>query len=142
MSDQMTDAWTKMMQSMLEQSQQMARAFNPALETFRVTGFEDMIPTMSKDFMEMAFGRTFNREGLDAKTRMLVTIAALTVLGAHGEPQLKVSVRHALEAGATEREIAEVIYQMSMFGGLPAMQKALEIAQAVFAEREPKGDDE
>jgi len=138
----MTDAWTKMMQSMLEQSQQMARAFNPALETFRVTGFEDMIPTMSKDFMEMAFGRTFNREGLDAKTRMLVTIAALTVLGAHGEPQLKVSVRHALEAGATEREIAEVIYQMSMFGGLPAMQKALEIAQAVFAEREPKGDDE
>jgi 4-carboxymuconolactone decarboxylase len=29
-----------------------------------------------------------------------------------------------------------VIYQMSMFGGLPAMQKALEIAQGVFAETE------
>ncbi len=129
----MTDAWTRMMQSMLEQSQQMARAFNPALETFKVTGFEDLIPTMSKDFMEMAFGRTFNREGLDAKTRMLVTIAALTVLGAQAEPQLKLSVRHALEAGATQREIAEVIYQMSMFGGLPAMQKALEIAQSVFS---------
>ena len=141
MTDKMTDAWTKMMQNMLEQSQQMARAFNPAMETFRLTGFEDMIPTMSKDFMEMAFGRTFNREGLDAKTRMLVTIAALTVLGAQAEPQLKLSVRHALEAGATEREIAEVIYQMSMFGGLPAMQKALETAQSVFAEREPKGDD-
>ena len=27
---------------------------------------------------------------------------------------------------------------MSMFGGLPAMQKALEIAQAVFAEVEEK----
>lgn len=129
-----------MMKGMLEQSQQMARAFNPALETFKVKGFEDLIPTMSKDFMEMAFGRTFNREGLDAKTRMLVTIAALTVLGAQAEPQLKLSVRHALQAGATQREIAEVIYQMSMFGGLPAMQKALEIAQGVFGETGEKAE--
>jgi 4-carboxymuconolactone decarboxylase len=133
-----TDAWAAMMKGMLEQSQQMARSFNPALETFKVKGFEDLIPTMSKDFMEMAFGRTFNRDGLDAKTRMLVTIAALTVLGAQAEPQLKLSVRHALEAGATQREIAEVIYQMSMFGGLPAMQKALEIAQGVFGEKGEK----
>ena len=35
---------------------------------------------------------------------------------------------------AAAREIAEVIWQMSMFGGVPAMQKALEIAQSVFAE--------
>ncbi|MFN3970478.1 MAG: carboxymuconolactone decarboxylase family protein [Gemmobacter sp.] len=132
----MTDAWAKMMGQMMEQGQQMARSFNPALETFKVKGFEDMIPTMSKDFMEMAFGRTFNRDGLDAKTRMLVTIAALTVLGAQAEPQLKLTVRHAREAGATQREIAEVIYQMSMFGGLPAMQKALEIAQSVFGDEE------
>jgi 4-carboxymuconolactone decarboxylase len=89
--------------------------------------------------MEMAFGKTFNREGLDAKTRLLVTIAALTVLGAQAEPQLKLSVRHALEAGATRREIAETIYQMSFFGGLPAMQRALEIAQDVFAQYEEKG---
>jgi 4-carboxymuconolactone decarboxylase len=135
----MSEAWQKLMQQMMEQSQQMARAFNPALETFRAKGFEDLVPTMSKDFMEMAFGRTFNREGLDAKTRMLVTIGALTVLGAQAEPQLKLSIRHALEAGATKREIAETIYQMSMFGGLPAMQKALEIAQGVFGE---KGGDE
>jgi 4-carboxymuconolactone decarboxylase len=134
-----TEAWQKLVTQMLESSQQMARAFNPALETFRVRGFEDMIPTLSREFMEMAFGKTFNREGLDAKTRLLVTIAALTVLGAQAEPQLKLSVRHALEAGATRREIAETIYQMSFFGGLPAMQRALEIAQDVFAQYEEKG---
>lgn len=134
----MTDAFAKMMAAMVEQGQQMARAFNPALETFKVKGFEDMIPTMSREFMEMAFGRTFNKDGLDAKTRMLVTIAALTVLGAQAETQLKLTVRHALEAGATPREIAEVIYQMSLFGGLPAMQKALETAQSVFTETEEK----
>lgn len=136
----MAEAWAKMIQTMLEQGQAMARAVNPALETFRVRGFEDLIPTMSKEFMEMAFGKTFNREGLDAKTRMLVTIAALTVLGAQAEPQLKLAVRHALEAGATRREIAEVIYQMSLFGGLPAMQRALEIAQSAFRDApEDKG---
>ena len=67
-----------------------------------------------------------------------MTIAALTVLGAQAEAQLKLTIRHALEAGATKREIAEVIWQMSMFGGLPAMQKALETAQAVFAETKEK----
>ena len=121
----MTDAFTKMFQQMMESGQEMVRAFNPALENMQVKGFEQFFPTMSKDMMEMWFGKTFNREGLDAKTRLLVTIAALTV-------------RHALEAGATQREIAEVIWQMSMFGGLPAMQKALEIAQSVFAEVQEK----
>ena len=134
----MNEALTKMLQQMMESGQEMVRAFNPALETMQVGGFDKLFPTMSKDMMEMWFGRTFNREGLDAKTRLLVTIAALTVLGAHAEPQLKLAVRHALEAGATQREIAEVIWQMSMFGGLPAMQKALEIAQGVFAETEEK----
>lgn len=134
----MTDAFTKMMSQMIGQGQEMVRAFNPALETMQVKGFDQMFPTMSKDMMEMWFGKTFNREGLDAKTRLLVTLAALTVLGAQAEPQLKMTVRHALQAGATEREIAEVIWQMSMFGGLPAMQKALETAQAVFAEVKEK----
>lgn len=134
----MTEAFTKMLQQMMESGQEMVRAFNPALETMQVKGFDKMFPTMSKDMMEMWFGRTFNREGLDAKTRLLVTIAALTVLGAQAEAQMKMTIRHALEAGATQREIAEVIWQMSMFGGLPAMQKALEIAQSVFAETEEK----
>jgi 4-carboxymuconolactone decarboxylase len=33
-----------------------------------------------------------------------------------------------------------VIWQMSMFGGLPAMQRALEIAQGVFAETKEKDE--
>lgn len=130
----MNEAYSKMIQQMLESSQEMMRTFNPALEQMKVAGFDKIFPTMSKDMMEMWFGKTFNREGLDAKTRLLVTIAALTVLGAQAEPQMKLTVRHALEAGASQREIAEVIWQMSMFGGLPAMQKALEIAQSVFDE--------
>jgi 4-carboxymuconolactone decarboxylase len=131
----MTDAFQKMFAQMVEQSQDMVRAFNPAIEAWNPKAIEAMFPTMPASMMEMWFGKTFNKDGLDARTRLLVTLAALTVLGAQGEPQIRLTVRHALEAGATEREIAEVIAQMSLFGGLPAMQKALDIAQSVFAER-------
>ncbi|MFN3273501.1 MAG: carboxymuconolactone decarboxylase family protein [Paracoccus sp. (in: a-proteobacteria)] len=132
----MTDPFTKMFQQMMAQGQEMARTFNPALEHFDLKAVEKMFPTMPSDMLEMWFGRTFNRDGLDAKTRLLVTIAAMTVQGALAEPQLRLTIRHAMQAGAKPREIAEVIYQMGMFGGLPAMQKALEIAQGVFKETE------
>jgi 4-carboxymuconolactone decarboxylase len=130
------DAFTKMFQQMMESGQEMVRAFNPALENMQVKGLEQFLPTMPANVMEMWFGKTFNREGLDAKTRLLATLAALVALGSLAEPQIKLTVRHALEAGATKREIAEVIWQTSMFGGMPAMQKALELAQSVFAETE------
>ena len=132
----MTEDFTKLFATMLAQGQEMAKAFAPALEGIDVKGFEALFPTMPKDLAEAWFGKTFNPEGLDARTRLLVTIAALTVLGAQGEAQLRLTIRQALSAGATKREVAEVIWQMSMFGGLPATQKALEIAQAVFAEAE------
>jgi 4-carboxymuconolactone decarboxylase len=134
----MSDDMSKFFAQMMEQGQKMAAAFAPALEGVDVKGFEKLFPTMPKEMLETWFGKTFNPEGLDARTRLLVTIAALTVLGAQAEPQLRLAIRQALTAGATKREVAEVILQMSMFGGLPAMQKALEIAQAVFAETEEK----
>lgn len=132
----MTEGFQKMFQQMFEQGQEMVRAFNPALEGMSGKGFEAMIPTMPADMMEMWFGRTFNKEGLDAKTRLMLALAALTVLGAQADAQIRLTVRHLIEVGATKREVAEVITQMSMFGGVPAMTRALEIAQGVFDENE------
>ena len=125
----MTDDFAAMMKKLMEQGQEMAKAFTSSFGA---------MPAMSKDMLETFFGKTYNPEGLDARTRFLVTVAALTVLGPVGEPQLRLTVQNALAAGASRHEIAEVIWQMSMFGGMPAMQKALEIAQAVFAETEEK----
>jgi 4-carboxymuconolactone decarboxylase len=130
----MTDDLAKFFQQMMEQGQKMAAAFQPGLENMDMKAFEKLFPAMPKEILEAWFGKTFNPEGLDARTRLLVTIAALTVLGAQADVQLRMTIRQALGAGATQREIAEVIWQMSMFGGVPAMQKALEIAQSVFAE--------
>ena len=130
----MTEDFTKMFAAMLAQGQEMTKAFMPGFEGVDVKAFEKLFPAMPKEVLEAWFGKTFNPEGLDARTRFLVAVAAQTVLGPVGEPQLKPTIRNAIAAGATKREVAEVIWQMSMFGGMPAMQKALEIAQSVFAE--------
>jgi 4-carboxymuconolactone decarboxylase len=137
----MTQEFTRLFAQMMEQGQQMAKAFAPVLEGGDAKAFEKMFPAMPKDLLETFFGKTFNPEGLDARTRFLVTIAALTVLGPTGEPQLRATVKNALTAGATKREIAEVIWQMALFGGLPATQKALEIAQGLFAETDDTSEE-
>src|SRR6056297_1056664 len=135
----MTDP-TNPFEVMMRQAQEMAKAFNPTLESFTPKGMEQLWPTMPKDFMEMSFGRGLNKNGLDAKTRLLLTLAGLTMLGAQSDTHVRMTVRHALEAGATRDEIAETIAQMSMFAGIPSMTRAMEIAREVLDESE--GEDE
>jgi len=120
--------------AMLKMQQDWVKAVNPALETFSPKGFEALWPTMPKDIMEAFMGKTLNPEGLDAKTRLLLTLMGLTILGAQAEAQVRLTVRHAREAGATRQEIAETIAQAGLFGGLPAMTKAMELATEVMEE--------
>lgn len=130
----MTDGQSPFEQ-MMAQAQEMAKAFNPALETFTPEGFETIWPAMPKDVMEMWFGKGISKTGLDAKTRLLLTLAGLTMQGAQAETPLRMTVRHALEAGATKDEIAETIAQMSMFAGIPAMTRAMDLARAVMDDK-------
>ena len=136
----MTDAPKNPFVEMMAMGQEMAKAMNPALESFTPKGFEALLPTMPKDLMETMFGKTFNPEGLDAKTKMLLTLAALTILGAQAEAQIRITVRHALEAGATKQEVAETIALVGVFGGIPAMTKAMELAREVMEESEGAGE--
>jgi 4-carboxymuconolactone decarboxylase len=123
-------------EEMMRMGQQWAQALNPALETFTPKGFEAMWPTMPKDLMEAMMGKTFNPEGLDSKTRLLLTLGALTILGAQAEAQVRLTVRHAIEAGATKQEVAETIALVGVFGGVPAMTKAMELAREVMDQSE------
>src|SRR3954466_3557071 len=77
------------------------------------------------------FGELYARDVLDAKTRELCTVAALTVQG-FALPQLKLHVEAALRCGASRDEIVEVITQMIAYGGFPAATNALMTAKAVF----------
>jgi 4-carboxymuconolactone decarboxylase len=120
-------------EAMMKQAQEMAKAF-PAMEAFSPKGFEALWPTMPKDVMELWFGNTVNKDGLDAKTRLLLTLAGLTMQGAQADSAVRQTVRHAVAAGARKQEIVETIGQMSVFAGIPAMTRALDLAQEAMAD--------
>lgn len=130
----MTDPMTQFFAQMMEQGQKMAAGLAQPMGSVDMAAFAKLFPTLPRDVAEAWFGKTHNPEGLDARTRTLVVLTGLTVQGAAGEALLRPTIAQALAAGATKREITEVILQTSVFGGMPAMQKALETAQAVFAE--------
>ncbi|MCF6231827.1 MAG: carboxymuconolactone decarboxylase family protein [Rhodobacteraceae bacterium] len=122
-------------EAMMKQAQEMAKSFGAGPEAFSAKGFEDMWPTMPKEAMEMMFGQTLNKDGLDAKTRLLLTLAGLTCQGAQADAAIRQTVRHAVKAGARDQEIVETLTQMSVFAGIPAMTRALELAKDVLGDK-------
>ena len=84
-----------------------------------------------------AWGDVWSRDGLDRRTRSLVTLALLTALG--HEKELAMHVRAALTNGVTEQEISEVLLHTAVYAGVPAANAAFAVAQSVLADldREP-----
>jgi 4-carboxymuconolactone decarboxylase len=76
-----------------------------------------------------AWGDVWQRPGLDMKTRSLITVAMLTALGKQHE--LKGHVRGALNNGASQQEIQEVLLHASIYCGLPAAVEAFRTAASV-----------
>ncbi|MEO0792680.1 MAG: carboxymuconolactone decarboxylase family protein [Pseudomonadota bacterium] len=114
--------------------QTLSERFNPGKEAALEKRYGDLVPGLSKSVVDFAWGQQYGREGLDEKTRWLVTVGALTALGGQTRPQLKVNIKAALEAGASEREIGEAIWQMALYGGFPAAINGLNAALEVFDE--------
>src|SRR3989338_2606499 len=96
---------------------------------------KDICPDMADFIVEFPYGQIWTRDGLDIKTRELITIASLTTLG-YARDQLKSHIINALNAGCTKKEIVEVILQMCIYAGFPAAISALlEIGRASCRER-------
>jgi 4-carboxymuconolactone decarboxylase len=87
---------------------------------------------------EFAFGRVWDRPGLDARYRSLVTIAVLAAQGRMGELRnhIEVGLNHGLTAG----ELEEAFLQIAVYAGLPAGWSALRVAQEEMARRDPTAD--
>ncbi|WP_172299914.1 carboxymuconolactone decarboxylase family protein [Pseudoruegeria sp. HB172150] len=129
----MNDTPKNPFEDLMKMGQDWAKAMGPMMESFTPGAIEAMWPTMPKDVMETFWGRTWNPEGLGAKEKLLLTLQGLTILGAQAEAQIRLTVRHAQEAGATDQEITETIALAGMFGGVPAMTKAMNLAREVLS---------
>ena len=113
--------------------QQLAQIDGEAGEKV-LAALADVAPDLARYTIEFPFGDIYRRPGLDLKSRELVTVAALTVLG-NAQPQLAVHLHAALNVGCSQAELVEVIIQMAVYAGFPAALNGMFTAKQVFAER-------
>jgi 4-carboxymuconolactone decarboxylase len=90
-------------------------------------------PELAKQFSLFFTGRLYAREVIPHKQRELCAIAALTVR--NFQEELHIHCHAALNVGATSREIAEVIFQMTAYGGAPSTVEGLRTLKKVLQER-------
>jgi 4-carboxymuconolactone decarboxylase len=96
-------------------------------------GATDFTMPIQQYITRNAWGDVWQREGLDLKTRSLITVAMLTALGKQHE--LKGHVRGAINNGATVAEIQEVLLHASIYCGLPAAVEAFRSAAEVVGKQ-------
>jgi 4-carboxymuconolactone decarboxylase len=83
--------------------------------------------------VEFGWGQVWNRPGLDLKLRSFLSVAFLAALGKHAE--LRTHIRGALNNGATQEELSEVLLQAALYCGMPVGLECFRIAREVLDER-------
>jgi 4-carboxymuconolactone decarboxylase len=92
---------------------------------------DDFTMPLQEFITRNAWGTVWCRDGLELKTRSLITVSMLTALGrAH---ELKGHLRGALNNGATPEEIREVLLHAAVYCGAPLAVDAFRVAQEVVA---------
>lgn len=76
-----------------------------------------------------AWGSTWQRPGMDLRTRSIVTVSMLVALGRTHE--LKTHVRGALNNGVTKAELQEILLHATVYCGFPAAVDAFRAAAEV-----------
>ena len=88
---------------------------------------------LAKDLSLFITAQMYAREKIPHTVRQLITVAALAVLSRLEE--LRLHIHAALNVGCTAREIAEVIFQTAVYGGMPATNQALKTLRSVLEEK-------
>lgn len=85
---------------------------------------------LSELALENVFGSLWTRDGLDRRSRSLVTLGILIALRAEDELRLHFSI--ALRNGLTREELEEVVYHASGYAGFPAASTASRVGGEVL----------
>lgn len=91
----------------------------------------EVAPDLARMAIEFPFGDLYARKGLDLRTRELIAIACLAVLG-HA-PQLARRVEAALDLGCSPAEVVETLMQTVIYAGFPAALNALSECRDLLA---------
>lgn len=80
---------------------------------------------------EVAWGSVWARPGLERSTRSLVTIAILAALGRTDE--LALHLRASRNAGVQPEQLAEALFHVAVYAGVPAARTAFLMAKPLVA---------
>ncbi|WP_420393876.1 4-carboxymuconolactone decarboxylase [Acuticoccus sp.] len=91
---------------------------------------DDFTEDLQKIVTTYCWGELWGREGLDRRTRSIINLAMLSALGRNHE--LGAHVRGAINNGLTRDEIKEVLLQVGVYCGVPAMIDSFRTARQVL----------
>ena len=81
---------------------------------------------------EGAWGSVWARDGLDRRSRSLVTIALIAAQGR--DEELAMHLRASRNTGATPTEIAEALLHVAVYAGAPAAHAAFRALKEEFGD--------
>ena len=123
-----------MAQDVVENTRKTAQLYFEGVEDERPFDlWRSFDKNLAKDLSLFITGQMYAREKIPHKTRQLITVAALTVLSRLEE--LKLHTHAALNVGCTPDEVAEVIFQTAIYGGMPATNQGLKVLRQVMQEK-------
>jgi len=96
-------------------------------------GAYDAAPYLGQVRNTYVYGDIWERPGLSARDRSMITVAVNQALYATNE--LRLHMGRALDNGVTQAEISEIIAHTLWYSGFPTGVNAARVAAAIFAER-------
>jgi 4-carboxymuconolactone decarboxylase len=102
----------------------------PSPPTTARDAFGHIAPKLAEITDEVLFGDVWERPGLSARDRSLITVTSLVAL--YRTNELPFHMKRALQNGVTRDELIELITHLAFYAGWPPANTAVGIAQRVF----------
>jgi 4-carboxymuconolactone decarboxylase len=100
-----------------------------------IAGTDAFTADFQKFITRYAWGEIWNRDGLDRRSRSMLTLAILATLRC--EEELAMHVRAAVRNGLTPDEIKEILLHVAIYAGVPAANTAFAVAQRTLRDMQP-----
>ncbi|WP_051691004.1 carboxymuconolactone decarboxylase family protein [Photorhabdus australis] len=124
----------KMGEELTEHGRSIMESLEPGLADRVIGSLAELDADLPFLITDYAFGAVVGREGLDLKTREMLSVASLITLG-NAQPQLELHMRAALNVGVTEKELLEIVIQMAVYAGVPACMNGLTAFRAAIVQK-------
>ncbi|KQO79724.1 carboxymuconolactone decarboxylase family protein [Rhizobium sp. Leaf262] len=117
----------------LQRGDQVIRTLNNGEPQQNLERMRQEFPFLAEATEGYALGEVWSRPGLDNRTRQLAAVAVMAALGERN--LMKVHAGYALNVGATDDELKEMIYLVTVPAGFPKAIAASQTLSELFEER-------